>query len=131
MRFLSNRFIYVILGALAAWGLAGAILDTWFNGAIRIPYLITTVLFWSLLACFQYTHHKYLALMRKCFELEMQTMAAITFANALAERSVTIPCDDCGNPMDANTDIAVMPRPEGGIYVGHRTHQRAKDWGYA
>lgn len=60
---------------------------------------------------------------------EGHAMAATIFANALAERNVGIPCDDCGNMMHTDVAIEVLPRPDGGIYVGHSSHNRREDWG--
>lgn len=66
-------------------------------------------------------------------ELETNTqhaLAAVVFANALADRGINIECDDCGNPMGPSDLISVIPKPDGSIYVGHRSHNRAGDWGY-
>lgn len=60
---------------------------------------------------------------------ETHAFAAIMFANAIAERGGTIPCDDCGNLMDTTDEIDVLPRPDGKLYVGHRSHNRRTDWG--
>lgn len=62
-------------------------------------------------------------------ELSVQAFGAVVFANALAEKGITIPCDDCGNPMSPDDSISIMPHPNGGWYVGHRSHNRHVDWG--
>lgn len=62
-------------------------------------------------------------------EMRHATMGAILFSNALADRDITIPCDDCGNDLTATDHISVIPRPDGTVYVGHSSHQRHIDWG--
>lgn len=60
---------------------------------------------------------------------ETHAFAAIMFANCLAERGATVPCDDCGNMMSALDEIDILPKPDGSTYVGHRSHNRRSDWG--
>lgn len=62
-------------------------------------------------------------------EMRDATTAAVIFANALADRDVRIPCDDCGNDLGPTDQISVIPRPNGTVYVGHTSHQRHIDWG--
>lgn len=62
---------------------------------------------------------------------ELVSFGAVVFANALASRGATVPCDDCGNMMSHDVDIDILERPDGQLYVGHRSHNRRKDWGLA
>lgn len=66
----------------------------------------------------------------ECRELEVMATAAMMFANALAAKDIGIPCDDCGNEMGPSDPISIIPRPNGEVYVGHRSHMRHIDWGY-
>lgn len=56
--------------------------------------------------------------------------AFVTVLRAFMERAVTVNCDDCGNPMGADDSIDVLERPDGGTYIGHRSHNRRMDWGH-
>lgn len=58
-----------------------------------------------------------------------QSIGAVMLAAAFIERDVKVPCDDCGNMMDKGDAIDVLERPDGGTYMGHRSHGRRIDWG--
>lgn len=63
-------------------------------------------------------------------QLSETALGAITFANAMADRGITIPCDDCGNQLTPDDAISVIRKTDGAIYVGHASHERHIDWGY-
>lgn len=68
-------------------------------------------------------------LIRDMGRLHAMADGAIMFANALAERNIAIPCDDCGNVMGPSEHITVTTRPDGSTYIGHHSHNRHVDWG--
>lgn len=52
-----------------------------------------------------------------------------TFIDALAKRGTMVRCDDCGNLMPPDTEIDLIEKDDGTIYLGHRSHDRRHDWG--
>lgn len=130
MRFVRNHLPWFVLALLALPSLVGTVGDVAANGVVRLPILSLTLCYWILTIAFWLTWRRGRRDRALMVELGLQAEAALRFANALAERHVNIPCDDCGNPMGPNDRIDVLERPDGKMYVGHATHQRAHDWGY-
>lgn len=99
------------------------------------PWVVSYVIFWAsnifLVIMYVRQSRKYRHEIKMNGRLMGMLDGSFMFATALAERGITVPCDDCGNMLGPNDNIVILTRPTGGVYVGHKSHNREGDWGYS